>query len=291
MRWAQIKDRKGCRAVCLHENTVYEFPAKLGPLLQFYGRYRMNFADPTKTLTILRENGATTIGHGQELWESLNFVQPIDRPGKVICAGLNYRDHAAEMGFDIPEYPAIFAKFANCLIGPGDEIHMPTQSTKIDWEVELGLVIGQRISRIKEEEALTGLLGYTVTNDVSVRDWQGRTAQWFQGKNWDRMTPFGPVIVTPDELDPTTGLAMRCTVDGEVRQSGNTSDMIFTPAQLVAYISTFMTLEAGDLILTGTPAGVGLSYHPRRWLKQGQILTTSIEGIGELTNKCSEPAQ
>ena len=158
MRWAQIKDQKGTRAVCLHEQTVYEFPAKLGPLLRFYGRYRLNFGDPKNALAIMRENGATTLGHGMQLWESLNFVQPIDRPGKVICAGLNYRDHAAEMGFELPEYPAIFAKYANALIGPRDEIRMPAQSTKIDWEVELCLVVGARLRNATEEQALEALM-------------------------------------------------------------------------------------------------------------------------------------
>ena len=164
-----------------------------------------------------------------------------------------------------------------------------TGSTKIDWEVELCLVIGQKMRRVDEEEALAGLLGYTILNDVSVRDWQGRTSEWFQGKNWDSMTPFGPYIVATGELDPTCGLDLTCEVDGEIRQHGNTSDMIFTSAQLISYISQFMTLEPGDLIATGTPAGVGLSLHPRNWLKPGQTLVTRIEGIGAISNRCSQP--
>ena len=288
MRWAQIKDHKGSRAVCLHEETIYEFPAKLGPLLNFYGRYRMNFGDPKNAVAILKENGATTLGTGTDTWDNLPFIKPIDRPGKIICAGLNYRDHAEEMSLDIPEHPTFFAKFDNALIGPTDEIRMPAESTKIDWEAELALVIGQRTHRVSEDEALDSLLGYTVFNDVSVRDWQGRTSEWFQGKNWDRMTPFGPVIVTPDEIDPVAGLDMSCTVDGVVRQSSNTSQMIFTPAQLISYLSQFMTLEAGDIIATGTPAGVGLSLHPRAWLTPGQEVVTRIEGIGELRNRCSD---
>lgn len=288
MRWAQIKDHKGSRAVCLHEETIYEFPAKLGPLLNFYGRYRMNFGDPKNAVAILKENGATTLGTGTDTWESLPFIKPIDRPGKIICAGLNYRDHAEEMSLDIPEHPTFFAKFENALIGPTDEIRMPAESTKIDWEAELALVIGQRTHRVSEDEALASLLGYTVFNDVSVRDWQGRTSEWFQGKNWDKMTPFGPVIVTADEIDPVAGLEMSCTVNGVVRQSSNTSQMIFTPAQLISYLSQFMTLEAGDIIATGTPAGVGLSLHPRAWLAPGQEVVTRIEGIGELRNRCSD---
>jgi len=293
MRWGQIQDDKGRRAVCMHEETIYELPAKLSPLLQFYSRYRTNFGDPANVVSILRENGATTLGHGEELWNTLRFVRPLDRPGKVLCAGLNYRDHAGEMGLEIPKYPTIFTKYPNALIGPNEEIQMPsaneTGSTKIDWEVELCLVIGQKMRRVDEEEALAGLLGYTILNDVSVRDWQGRTSEWFQGKNWDSMTPFGPYIVATDELDPTCGLDLTCEVDGEIRQHGNTSDMIFTSAQLISYISQFMTLEPGDLIATGTPAGVGLSLHPRNWLKPGQTLVTRIEGIGAISNRCSRP--
>lgn len=148
MRWGQIQDDKGRRAVCVHEETIYELPAKLSPLLQFYSRYRTNFGNPANAVSILRENGATTLGHGEKLWNTLPFVRPLDRPGKVLCAGLNYCDHAEEMGLEIPKYPTIFTKYPNALIGPNEEIQMPsaneTGSTKIDWEVELCLVIGQR---------------------------------------------------------------------------------------------------------------------------------------------------
>ena len=292
MRWAQIKDSKGSRAVCFFEETVYELPAKLSPLLNFYSRFRLNFGDPKNAVAILKENGATVMGHGEELWNSLPFIRPLDKPGKIVCAGLNYRDHAAEMNLEVPEHPALFAKFPNALIGPGEQIRMPaddgTGSTKVDWEVELCLVVGTRLRNATEEQALEALMGYTVLNDVSVRDWQGRSSEWFQGKNWDAMTPFGPVIVSPDEVDPVAGLELVCEVDGVVRQRGTTADMVFTPAQLLSYISRFMTLEPGDLVATGTPAGVGLSLHPRQWLKPGQTVRTRIEGIGELVNVCSE---
>lgn len=148
--------------------------------------------------------------------------------------------------------------------------------------------MGARLRNATEEQALDALMGYTVMNDVSVRDWQGRSSEWFQGKNWDAMTPFGPVIVSADEVDPVAGLELVCEVDGVVRQRGTTADMVFTPAQLLSYISRFMTLEPGDLVATGTPAGVGLSLHPRQWLKPGQTVRTRIEGIGELVNVCSE---
>ncbi|SLE55570.1 HpcE protein [Mycobacteroides abscessus subsp. bolletii] len=216
-----------------------------------------------------------------------DFIRPISNVSRVLCVGLNFTDHAKEVGAETPSHPTIFTKFGNALIGPGEQIQMPPESNKIDWEVELCAVIGKEGRRIPVEEAEEYLLGYTVLNDVSVRDWQGRTSEWFQGKNWDSMTPFGPVIVSPDELDIAGGLAMTCTVDGETRQQGSTANLIFRPAEVISYISTFMTLQPGDLIALGTPAGVGLSLRPRKWLAPAQTVVTEIEGIGRLTNVCS----
>lgn len=216
-----------------------------------------------------------------------DFIRPLSNVSRVLCVGLNFTDHAKEVGAETPSHPTIFTKFGNALIGPGEQIQMPTESNKIDWEVELCAVVGKEGRRIPVEGAEEYLLGYTVLNDVSVRDWQGRTSEWFQGKNWDSMTPFGPVIVSPDELDIAGGLAMTCTVDGETRQQGSTANLIFKPAEVISYISTFMTLQPGDLIALGTPAGVGLSLRPRKWLAPGQTVVTEIEGIGRLTNVCS----
>lgn len=216
-----------------------------------------------------------------------DFIRPLSNVSRVLCVGLNFTDHAKEVGAETPSHPTIFTKFGNALIGPGEQIQMPTESNKIDWEVELCAVVGKEGRRIPVEEAEEYLLGYTALNDVSVRDWQGRTSEWFQGKNWDSMTPFGPVIVSPDELDIAGGLAMTCTVDGETRQQGSTANLIFKPAEVISYISTFMTLQPGDLIALGTPAGVGLSLRPRKWLAPGQTVVTEIEGIGRLTNVCS----
>lgn len=216
-----------------------------------------------------------------------DFIRPLSNVSRVLCVGLNFTDHAKEVGAETPSHPTIFTKFGNALIGPGEQIQMPTESNKIDWEVELCAVVGKEGRRIPVDEAEEYLLGYTVLNDVSVRDWQGRTSEWFQGKNWDSMTPFGPVIVSPDELDIAGGLAMSCTVDGETRQQGSTANLIFKPAEVISYISTFMTLQPGDLIALGTPAGVGLSLRPRKWLAPGQTVVTEIEGIGRLTNVCS----
>lgn len=216
-----------------------------------------------------------------------DFIRPLSNVSRVLCVGLNFTDHAKEVGAETPSHPTIFTKFGNALIGPGEQIQIPAESNKIDWEVELCAVVGKEGRRIPVEEAEEYLLGYTVLNDVSVRDWQGRTSEWFQGKNWDSMTPFGPVIVSPDELDIAGGLAMSCTVDGETRQQGSTANLIFRPAEVISYISTFMTLQPGDLIALGTPAGVGLSLRPRKWLVPGQTVVTEIEGIGRLTNVCS----
>lgn len=216
-----------------------------------------------------------------------DFIRPLSNVSRVLCVGLNFTDHAKEVGAETPSHPTIFTKFGNALIGPGEQIQIPAESNKIDWEVELCAVVGKEGRRIPVEEAEEYLLGYTVLNDVSVRDWQGRTSEWFQGKNWDSMTPFGPVIVSPDELDIAGGLAMTCTVDGETRQQGSTANLIFRPAEVISYISTFMTLQPGDFIALGTPAGVGLSLRPRKWLAPGQTVVTEIEGIGRLTNVCS----
>lgn len=219
--------------------------------------------------------------------EPRELDQPILRPRKIVCVGLNYHAHAEEVGKDVPSVPTLFAKMDNALIGPVDDVIMPAASKKIDWEAELAVVMGRKVRHADEAAAREAILGYSVINDVSVRDWQGRTEEWFQGKNWDAMTPFGPVIVTADELNPEDGLAVECVIDGEVKQSGNTSDMIFSPAALVAYITEFMTLDAGDIIATGTPAGVGVARKPRReWIPVGAELVTRIEGIGELRNRC-----
>ena len=220
-----------------------------------------------------------------------DLATPVLRPGKILCAGLNFYDHAEEVGQEIPEHPTIFAKYATALIGPADPIAMPEESEKIDWEAELTVVIGSPLRHATPDQARAAIAGYTIMNDISVRDWQGRTSEWFQGKNFDRTTPVGPVVVTPDEIDPEAGLAIRCTVDGVRHQDSGTDRMIFSAVELVEYLSRFLTLEPGDLVACGTPAGVGLAQKPRRiWLRDGQEVVTEIEGIGELRNVCA-PAE
>ena len=215
-----------------------------------------------------------------------DFAPVVPRPAKVFCVGLNYRSHILETGNELPPHPTLFAKFASALIGARDDLVLPSVSAKVDWEAELGVVIGTRLRRASESEAADAIAGYTVVNDVSMRDWQRRTSQWLQGKTFEASTPVGPYLVTPDEIDHARDLELRCEVDGEVRQQGRTSDLLFGPATVASYISQFTTLEPGDIISTGTPGGVGAARKPPIFLAPGQVMRTGIEGIGECVNRC-----
>ncbi|MEU0300450.1 fumarylacetoacetate hydrolase family protein [Streptomyces sp. NPDC006175] len=210
-------------------------------------------------------------------------VQPLPRPGKVICCGLNYADHITETGRDLPAYPTLFAKYADTLTGPGDDLVMP-QGLQVDWEAELAVVVGTPLRHADRAAALDGIAGYTVANDISVRDWQYRTLQWFQGKTWDATTPVGPVIVTPDELDPAAGVDVICRINGQEVQRDTTRTLVFDAADLLAYISTFTVLRPGDLVLTGTPGGIGAARKPQWFLADGDVVETEIPGIGTLRN-------
>lgn len=212
------------------------------------------------------------------------LATPVPRPAKVICCGLNYRDHILETGREEPEYPTLFAKYADTLTGPRAEIRIDG-SSRVDWEAELAVVVGDAVRRVTREEAKAAILGYAVANDVSCRDWQSRTLQWFQGKAWDRTTPVGPVVVTADEVDPSEGLRIEAEIGDERVQSSNTRELVFDAAALVAYISQFTALAPGDIVLTGTPGGVGMGREPQRFLRDGEILRTRIEGIGTLVNR------
>ena len=208
-------------------------------------------------------------------------------PSKIICLGLNYASHIKEMGHDLPEYPTLFAKFPGTLIGARDPIQLPRVSEQVDWEVELGVVIGRRARDLSVEQAPAAIAGYTVVNDVSVRDYQRRSSQFLSGKMFERTTPVGPAVVTPDELpDRGADLVVRCEVDGQVMQESRTSDLLFGPAEIISYVSEIITLEPGDLIATGTPAGVGAARTPPVWLRAGQVVRTVVEGVGECVNRC-----
>jgi acylpyruvate hydrolase len=204
----------------------------------------------------------------------------VPRPGKIICVGLNYRNHILEMGRELPEYPTLFAKFAEALIGAYDDIALPSAST--DWEAELAVVVGTPVRHASPEEAAAAIAGYSVLNDVTARDFQYRTKQWLQGKTFEASTPFGPYLVTPDELP--ADLELTAELDGEVVQRSLTSELLFGPSELVRYISQIITLNPGDVIATGTPGGVGHARRPPRYLADGAKLVTRIEGVGELVN-------
>jgi len=212
----------------------------------------------------------------------------VPRPPKIICLGLNYMRHIREMGREPPAYPTIFAKYTSALIGPRDEICMPTVAERMDWEVELGVIIGSPARNVSSGDALQHVAGYTVVNDISARDWQNRTTQFLQGKTFEHTTPVGPFLVTADELPAgAAGLEVRCEVDGVVMQRDTTDELIFGVADTIAYLSQVFTLEPGDLIAMGTPDGVGAGRNPPVWLQPGQTVRTSVESIGELVNVCS----
>jgi acylpyruvate hydrolase len=211
-------------------------------------------------------------------------LAPTVRPAKVICVGLNYRSHIEEMGRGFPDHPTLFGKFPDTLTGPYDDLVVPAVSGEVDWEVELGVIIGRPARRVDEAEAAACIAGYTVVNDISMRDWQWRTTQWDQGKNFEASTPVGPFLVTGDEIGDAADLEVACRVDGETMQIARTCDLLFNPAAIVSYASQFTTLRPGDLIATGTPGGVGAGRDPKVFLAPGQVLETAIEGIGACRN-------
>ena len=213
----------------------------------------------------------------------------VPTPDKIVCVGINYEDHITETGASRPESPTYFAKFARALTGPRDDISLPAPeiSTSVDWEGELAVIIGQRVRKATPAEAFAAIAGFAVLNDVSVRDWQNRTTQFLAGKTFERSTPLGPALVTADTVGDGLGLAMGCEVNGVVKQASNTDEQVFGPAEVVADLSTIMTLDPGDVIATGTPGGVGAARNPQEWIQPGDVMRTWIEGLGELINTCT----
>jgi 2-keto-4-pentenoate hydratase/2-oxohepta-3-ene-1,7-dioic acid hydratase in catechol pathway len=216
---------------------------------------------------------------------TLNFLPPITKPSKIICLGLNYRDHAEESGLGIPEFPVLFARFPSSLTGHGAPVILPKVSSQLDWEAELVVVLSKGGKNIGEADALNHVAGYSVFNDASIRDYQLRTPQWTAGKNFDDTGAFGPYLVTPEELPAgAAGLKIECRVNGQIMQSSNTGNLIFTVANTIHLLSTFMTLEAGDMLVMGTPGGVGVARDPQVWMKAGDVCEVEIEGVGLLSN-------
>jgi len=217
--------------------------------------------------------------------QGADFAPLVPNPSKVVCVGHNYTNHIKEMGRELPDYPTLFPKFADTLCGAHDPIAKPAETDALDWEVELVVVVGKPVRRASEEEAADAIAGFTVMNDISVRDWQFRTIEWTQGKIWDSSTPVGPYLVTPDEVGGVRpALEVRTVVDGQVMQQDNTGTLLFDPVTLVRYVSTVVRLNPGDLIATGTPAGVGHARDPHVYLVGGETVTTEIEGLGACTN-------
>ncbi|MFQ5556530.1 MAG: fumarylacetoacetate hydrolase family protein [Acidimicrobiales bacterium] len=233
-------------------------------------------------------SAAVDVGGPSVVWADTDLAPVIPRPDKTICGGKNYLSHIAEMSGERPAHPTYFTKYARTLIGARDPISLPAPdvSTSVDWEGELAIVIGSPVRDADPAEALAAIAGFTVLNDVSVRDWQFRTSQFMAGTAFEGTTPLGPWLVTRDEVGDGTGLELRTEVDGVVKQSANTTDMCFTPVDIVIDLSRIITLDPGDVIATGTPSGVGHAREPREYLTHGSVVKVSIEGVGEIENRC-----
>jgi 2-keto-4-pentenoate hydratase/2-oxohepta-3-ene-1,7-dioic acid hydratase in catechol pathway len=229
----------------------------------------------------LSEAGEAAAGNGVSL-EEVELLPPVPDPDKIVCIGLNYRSHAAEAGIDPPSEPTFFAKFRNALVGSGWEVKLPAASEKVDYEAEVAFVIGRRCSDVSESDALGHVAGYTLLNDLSARDLQFATPQWMPGKVFDGSAPCGPALVTPEDAGPHDAIEIELTLNGETMQSATTSDLVFSVPALVSRLSRLMTLEPGDIVSTGTPAGVGSVRTPRVWLRPGDVVTVSSPTLGRL---------
>lgn len=266
MKLATLRTPNGTAAVRVEDDKVVE----------------LGFRDVGELLRDGRLSAASADGTEHPLTGS-EFAPVVCLPGKIVCVGLNYRNHILEMGRELPEHPTLFAKYADALTGPFDDIALPPESDAVDWEGELALVIGSTVRRARGDEARAAIAGYTVMNDVTMRDFQYRSPQWLQGKTWEASTPLGPHLVTPDELADDAWL--RTYVDDVEVQAAPISDLVFDPVALVEYVSTITTLRPGDVIATGTPGGVGHARKPATYLREGATLRTRIDGVGEIVNR------
>ena len=278
MRLATIRTAEGTRAVRLDGDVLVDVGAPdVGALLG-----HADWAERARTAAA--SQAATYAADGAD------YAPVVPGPSKVICVGLNYRSHILEMGRPLPQHPTLFAKFADALIGARDDIARPEETSELDWEAELALIVGAPVRRARGAAAAQAIAGFTVLNDITCRDWQFRTREWLQGKTWDSSTPAGPYLVTPDELPGGVRprLDLRLEVDDEVMQSGSTADLLFDPVVLVEYVSTIVRLRPGDIIATGTPAGVGHARNPQRFLTGGETVVTEIDGLGRLENRVTK---
>jgi acylpyruvate hydrolase len=266
----------------LADNIQYVLPSAPAAFLSM-GFYAV--AKAGEAVNAIKEQDLENVSFDREV---VTLSAPNPSPSKIICIGKNYLDHAMEMGGEVPDYPMLFAKFNNSIIGPEDKIEKPAVTEKLDYEVELAVVIGKEASNVLEAEALNYVVGYTIANDTSARDLQKRTSQFLQGKTLDNSTPIGPWIVTADEVGDPSNLAIRSLVNGEDRQSSNTSKLIFDIPYLISFISEIVTLKPGDIILSGTPDGVGAGMNPPQFLKDGDNVTLKIEKIGIMENSVIE---
>ena len=228
---------------------------------------------------------ACVSGTGRLALKDVSLEAPIRRPPKILAVGLNYRDHVAEGGFDVPTVPVIFNKQATAVTGHQGVIYLPKESVQLDYEGEFAFIIGRRCRRVSKENALDVIGGYTIANDVSVRDWQFRSPTTTMGKSWDTHCPLGPYLVTPDEVENPHNLTLKTWVNGELRQDSNTRNLIFDCSDIIVHLSTAFTLEPGDVICTGTPSGVVLGMEPKVWLKAGDVVRITIDRLGTLENR------
>ena len=267
MRLVSVKTDSGPRAALLREGRIYEIEGE------------------ERTVDELVRDGLPSTLAAAAPVEDPALLPPLAQPGKIVCIGLNYRSHAEEAGIEPPAEPTFFAKFTNALAPPGATVALPPWSQKVDYEAEVAFVIGDRCKDVREEDAIEHLAGYTLLNDLSARDYQFKTPQWMPGKTFDGAAPCGPALVTPDEAGPHDAIEIELRVNGEVRQSATTADLVHSVPALVAYLSKLMTLEPGDLVATGTPAGVGSLRKPRTWLEPRDAIEISSPQLGVLETR------